>query len=255
MMTSRWSYEALAVDQFKHNKFQKVFFEIDQKISSAEYLQAYLVTELLTNLDDLEQKILDGTDPETVQADLQILNEQLAEMGKLIPELAPYEPGQGDAAIYSDSTSLAIKSYLNRVSERTRSIVGNSQKEKNDINNALIESLGGVKAYTAFRNKYDNKSLNELVLSRNVLDKVFEKDGRMIRKHQPAYMKPTSRIGRGHLYAPNKQIGNLEIDTLWYNMAVIWIYNLLLYAALRYDLLRKVINFSENRRLTRKQTT
>ena len=115
-----------------------------------------------------------------------------------------------------------------------------------------------MQAYTAFRNKYHNESLADLVLNNNVLDKVEVKDGRMIRKDRPAYMKPTSRMGKAHLYAPNKQIGKFEYDTLWYNTFVIWLYTLLLYLTLRTDLLRKVINFSETRRLiklSRKQNT
>ncbi len=37
MMTSRWAYEALAVEQFKGNRFQKNFFEFDKKISNLNY--------------------------------------------------------------------------------------------------------------------------------------------------------------------------------------------------------------------------
>jgi hypothetical protein len=84
---------------------------------------------------------------------------------------------------------------------------------------------------------------------------VDEKDGRMIRKHNTAYAKPTSRFGRAHLYAPNKQLGNLEIDTMWYNVAAIWLYTLLLYLTLRTDLLRKVVTFSERKKLSRNQST
>ena len=258
LMTSRWAYEALAVDQFKNNKYEKVYFDIDQRISDANYLQAYLINELEINLDDLNQSYLAGDDPALVQTKLKILNKQLADMGKLIPDLAPYDPNQGGGEIYGDSTAIAIHSYLEGVRKVTQSMVGIYNKQKDAINVALLDTLGGVKAYTSFRDKYENKSLSDLVLARSVLDKVVEKDGRMIRKEQPGLMKPTSRIGRAHLYAPNKQIANLEIDTLWYNMAVIWAFSFLLYLTLRFDLLRKVINFSDTRRLvklSRKQTT
>jgi len=256
LMTSRWSYEALAVEQFKNNEFQKVFFDIDQKHSAANYLQAYLVPQFDIKLDELKHSKLAGDDPETIRADLQTLNTQLAEMGLLIPELPPYQPDQVHGEVFNDSTADAIQSYLDGITRLTRSTVGSTTKEKEVINNALIKRLGGnVKAYQKFRNKYDNKSLNDLVLNKNVVQKVAEKDGRLIRKDQLAHMKPTSRVGRAHLYAPNKQIGNLEIDTLWYNVLVIWIYTMLLYVTLYYDLLRKAINYSEKRKLTRKQAT
>jgi len=57
------------------------------------------------------------------------------------------------------------------------------------------------------------------------------------------------------LYAPNKQIGRFEIDTLWYNVFAIWLYTLVLYLTLRTDLLRKAMTISERRKLSRKQAT
>ncbi|MCK4880949.1 MAG: ABC transporter permease, partial [Bacteroidales bacterium] len=255
MMASRWAYEALAVEQFKNNRFEKVFFGIEQEISSADYLQAYLIPELEIKLDALQQRFIDGADPENIHAELQILSNQLSKLGKLVPEIPAYKPVGADLSLLNDSTVVSIQTYLKRISDLSRSRVGKGQKEKNEINKALIAQLGGIQAYTTFRNKYDNKSLSGLVLDRYAHHMVVEKDGRMIRKYQPAYMKPTSRFGRAHLYAPNKQIGKLEIDTLWYNVIAIWLYSLLLYLTLRTDLLRKVVTSSERRRLTRKQTT
>jgi len=258
LMTSRWAYEALAVDQFKNNKYEKIFFDIEQQFSAADYLNAYLVPQMKIELDELKQSHLNGDDPKSIRSDLETLNMQLAEMGKLIPQIQSYQAPQAGEEAFSDSTESAILSYLNSVSNLTRTIRSNAQKEKNLINNTLIEELGGVQAYTGFRNSYQNESLADLVLNKTVLDKVVEKDGRMIRKDRPAYMKPTSRMGKAHLYAPNKQIGRFEYDTLWYNIAVIWLYTLLLYLTLRTDLLRKVVNFSETRKLiklSRKQAT
>ncbi len=255
MMASRWAYEALAVEQFKNNRFEKVFFGIEQEISSADYLQAYLIPELEIKLDALQQRVIAGADPENIHAELQILSNQLSKLGKLVPEIPAYKPVGADLSLLNDSTVVSIQTYLKRISDLSRSRVGKGQKEKNEINKALIAQLGGIQAYTTFRNKYDNKSLSGLVLDRYAHHMVVEKDGRMIRKYQPAYMKPTSRFGRAHLYASNKQIGKLEIDTLWYNVIAIWLYSLLLYLTLRTDLLRKVVTSSERRRLTRKQTT
>jgi hypothetical protein len=62
-------------------------------------------------------------------------------------------------------------------------------------------------------------------------------------------MEPTSRTGRAHFYAPYKNVGGLKIDTLWFNVLVIWFTSLLLYVALYYDLLRKALDFFENARI------
>jgi len=253
LMTSRWAYEALAVDQFKNNKYQKIFMDIEQEFSSPDYVEAYLVPELRGNLEELENKFNDGTDPETIQAELQTLNIQLAEMGKLVPGIQAYRPAQAHAEAFSDSTVPAIQDYLTSVHNRTRDLAGIARREKNRIDNDLIKSLG-VEGYNTFKNKYYNENLSDLVLNRNVFQRVDEKDGRLIRKDRPAYMIPTSRFGRAHLYAPVKIIGRFEIDTIWFNVVAIWLYSLFFYMTLRTDLLRKAMTFSERRKLTRKQT-
>jgi len=251
MMVSRWAYEALAVEQFKHNRYQKIFFDIDQEISNSDYLQAYLVPELEINLDELKKELSKENETEAIQEDMHTLNMQLAAMGKLIPQIPAYEAGCQEMEQNSDSVVARIHTYLNQVSDLSRSRTIKAKREKDRIDKALLEQLGSIQAYTTFRNKYDNKSLFDLVTNRNMIDRVIEKDGRMIRKYQPIYQKPTSRIGRAHLYAPTKQLGNLEIDTMWYNISIIWLYTLVMYLMLRADLLRKVITFSETRKLTR----
>ena len=115
----------------------------------------------------------------------------------------------------------------------------------------LIDELGGLGAYTDFRNEHDNSKLNDMLLNRNVLEKVVEKNQHLIRKYEPVYMEPSSRLGRAHLYAPVKKIGGIKIDTLWFNLIFIWFTSLVLYLTLYYDVLRKVITYFDNVRLRR----
>ena len=254
LMTSRWAYEALAVEQFKNNRYEREYFDLDQEISSANYVNSFLVPKLEGKLDILRQKIRDEDDPGVTQEDLENLNMQLAGLGKLLPEYQPYGPVSEEVKAFDDSTVMDIKSYYSAVTELKRIRVRDGRKEQDSLDKALIKREGGVKAYTSFKNKYSNESLSDLLLNHSVVEKIMEKDGRLIRKFEPVYMKPTSRMGRAHLYAPNKQVGNIEIDTLWYNILVIWIYTLVLYLTLRTDLLRKVINISETRKLIKRQS-
>ncbi len=255
LMASRWAFEALAVDQFKNNKYQKTYFYVDQKISDVTYLEAFLVPELEIKLDNIVRELASEKSAESILPDLELLKNQLEELGQQVPELAAFDTDDLDMQSFNDSTAIAVRSYLNQVTNLSRNAVGEGKNEKNLINKALIAETGGLEAYTTFRNAYENKKLSDMVLNRNVLDKVVEKEGRLIRKHQPAYMKPTSRIGRAHLYAPVKRIGNLEIDTMWYNVIFLWIYSFILYMVLYYDLLRKLINYFETKRLIRRRST
>lgn len=251
VMTSRWSYEALAVEQFKNNEYEKVFFDIKQMKSNADYVDIYLLPELQNKLELLKLSHLEEGDPEVIQSRLDFLNQQLAELRNILPQLEPYQPPEDVFDPKTDTIVLkAIQSYIDEVVKLKSNIIGSSMREINRIETEMINQYG-PKGYQSFEHMYLNKSLNDLVLNMNSLDQHLEIDGRWIRKYRPAYMKPTSRRGKAHLYAPIKQLGRFEYDTKWYNIVVIWLYTLILYVILRTDLLRKVINISETRRLRR----
>ena len=62
-------------------------------------------------------------------------------------------------------------------------------------------------------------------------------------------MKPGSRLGRAHFFAPYKQLGNVKIGTLLFNAIVIWLMILFLFVTLYYNILKRFIAFLESLRL------
>ncbi len=253
LMASRWAYEALSVEQFKHNRYQKAFFQTDQQISNSDYLQAFLIPKLETKLNLIRQDLNDGTARSGIHSKIRLIREQLDILHGQLPEV-PFIPVEIlDPDVVTDSSLKVIEDYFTRISVQLSHNIGESKKEKERIKQALIEKLGGIQAFSAFRNGYENKRLSDLLLNREVLNKVVEKNGKLIRKYQPIYMKPTSRVGRAQLYASCKQLGTLEIDTLWFNVMVIWIFSLFFYLTLYYDVLRKILTYFESRKLQRKR--
>ena len=53
-------------------------------------------------------------------------------------------------------------------------------------------------------------------------NKIYDAGDRLIQKADPVFMKPGSKYGRAHFFAPYKQLGNLKIDTLIFNIIAIW---------------------------------
>src|SRR5690554_6901187 len=47
VMVTRWGYEALAVNQFKNNRYQSVFFEEEMAMSQSSYYSSTLIPELI----------------------------------------------------------------------------------------------------------------------------------------------------------------------------------------------------------------
>ncbi|MEN8228044.1 MAG: ATP-binding cassette domain-containing protein [Bacteroidota bacterium] len=241
LMTSRWAFEALAVEQFKNNLFQKDFFEIDQEISDKEYHVSFLIPALETKVNEALRYVNQGTNQEETTVDLALLQDQIASLNAIFPEVPCESMTKLDIQSFNDSIADNIKSYLTTLTSHVRMQMKDANLRRNKQEEQLINQVGGIASYTSIKNDNFNTKLADILLNRHATNKIIETDQKMIRKHEPVYMEPNSNIGRAHLYAPVKKIGSITLDTLWFNVIFIWIYSLFLYLTLYYDLLRKVI--------------
>ena len=112
------------------------------------------------------------------------------------------------------------------------------QLQKDSIITALERSGADV---VALKRRSHNERVAELVTNSNEIQKIVFSGNRLVRKDTPVFHIPDNRFGRAHFFAPVKKLGNLEIDTVKFNVMILWLMTLILYFALRYDLLRKLI--------------
>jgi len=101
-------------------------------------------------------------------------------------------------------------------------------------------------------NDHTNDRLDQLVLNTSDVNRIIEKDNHLVRRYQPVYMEPLSNFGRAHFYAPVKKIFNHPFDTFWFNFVMIWISSLVFYLVLVWDVLRRVVNWSETARVIKR---
>jgi hypothetical protein len=253
LMVSRWSYEALTVEQFKKNKFQKIYYDVDKQISNASYPQSFLIPALKNKLNETQEYLMDNSNPEMVGVNINILHDQLLKLTHMVPNISFDTDLYLDPGSFNDSVANVTRSYLNELDLIFRHNNTQSKRRRNEIEKTMVQEMGGPEAYTNFRNRYDNVRLTELVLNREVIQKVEQRDGKLIRKFEPIYQDPDSKYGRAHLYAPYKMLGGLKIDTLWFNVLVIWAYAFFFYLALYYNLLRKLLTKFDTIKLKKKQ--
>jgi len=138
--------------------------------------------------------------------------------------------------------------YIDSLAGRLRQVRKKYFDRKDSVNIA-IEAKIGKDEFMKLQNDYSNTNLEDVVLDRLRVDKSLETARRIIQKYEPGYMKPTSNYGRAHFYAPYKQIGDIRIDTFWFNLLVLWFGSLLFYLTLYYNLLQKLVTRLENLRL------
>jgi hypothetical protein len=81
LMPSRWAYEAVAVHQFKGNKYTREFFEIDQDRANASY-EAIRIQEIQIKLNGIQPNSSSGKVPESYEADLKLIQNELNDISK-----------------------------------------------------------------------------------------------------------------------------------------------------------------------------
>ena len=115
---------------------------------------------------------------------------------------------------------------------------------KDSIYEALVSIHGKDQVYKMKRD-YFNESLSDLVQNRNEFNKIIRVDNHYVQKKDPIFKIPSTTVGRAHFYAPVKRVGNWQIDTVWFNLIVIWVMISILYVVLLDNSLKKILDFFE----------
>ena len=240
LMASRWAYEALAVHQFKNNQFQQNYYPTDLLLSQSIY-QKELADALQKRLNNAYFNHQKNSNPDQVSANLDLLRNELSILGRKDPSepieaMANLTPARFDSAVYQN-----LFDYFDNMKSQSLRLRSNAIQQKEEITAALIHDLNGEQAYLKLKNNHDNESLAEMVLNKRELTRILEHDNRLLRKFEPIYMIPTSSFGRAQFYAPVKIIGSKTMDTLWFNIMVIWVMSAVLYLTLYFDVIRKML--------------
>jgi ABC-type multidrug transport system ATPase subunit len=237
LMTSRWAYEALAVNQFKNNEYQKYFFDIEQTESNVSYELYHLIPAIIERMDDTKGYLESDPENPAIQRNSNIILNSLEDI-----KIRPLQNLPDQKAGPLDIQSLEnIKNQLNEVKASLSGIRDRLIYRKDSIQRQLIHELGSTDKLIILKQKNWNESLAELVLNLNELHKVSESKHKLIRKMEPVYQIPSSRNGRAQFYSAVKVLGHYHIDTIWFNVIVIWIMTLFFYIALQFSWLKKVI--------------
>lgn len=245
IMVTRWAHEALCVEQFKRNRFEKPFFRYDMDISQSEWNSAFLLPNLRVIADENLKSGKDESRSEFVKNNFKKLNFHLNELS----DFSGLHPGDWINSLnpddYNNYVANETKAYLDSLKvvfrQRSRDLTARKDSLYKAISNAM-----GEDRFIAMRSENYNENLANIVLNRLGTIKIYDAGDRLIQKADPVLMRPGSKHGRAQFFAPYKQIGNLKIDTLIFNIAAIWLMSIVLFITLYYNLLKRFIRFLES---------
>lgn len=239
-MVSRWAYEAVMVEQFKNNKFEKHFFEYDMEISQNDWISSFLIPALNAKIEECRIAETNEAYRSYSENNLRKIKYHIDDLS----EISGLKPGNWFSDLkypgISDYTLENSKLFLDSLSAFFRAKGRSLKLQRDSLYNRIRAQIGEEKMIR-LRDENYNENIANVVLNRYITDKIYESDKKLIQKADPVFMKPGSRSGRAHFYAPYKQIGSLRIGTLYFNTFAIWVMILILYYALYKDALKHFI--------------
>jgi ABC-type multidrug transport system ATPase subunit len=240
IMASRWAYEALAVNQFKNNRYERNFFPLNKQESNISYEAQQLIPAILEKLDDAEVLFnRDKEDPGIDQLLTVVLNS--------LEDVTYLDPALSFASILNREYTLEkiadLRSRLLSIQDFLSGKRDELAYRLDDITREMISNMVSPRQLAELKRNHYNESLASLVKNNNEFRKVKVTETKLVRLMEPIYQVPNNRTGRAHFFASSKRLGNLEISTVTFNVLVIWLMTILCYVALQYSWLRKIVVF------------
>jgi hypothetical protein len=130
--------------------------------------------------------------------------------------------------------------------------IKNASLEKERIIAELTNTPEKLSVFNDIKMRSQNAEVNNLVENRSTLTRIIEWKGKLVQKIYPIYFddhRPKNPLDfTANFYNPTKHFLGSTFDTLVFNIAVIWIFSILLYIALYFQVLKRIVHSFELRR-------
>lgn len=223
IMTSRWAYEALAVEQSVANELSLKFYDLEQQESRYKWRKDYWIPEMRRLLG---KKI----NHDIIRNEILKLNDQIKNLKCT------------DCIIKNQVNIERTNRFLNII--RAQSIM--NQNRFNDSIEALKMKIGETN-YFELKETYLNEALENLVTNRFNENKIVvdNKNRVLLQTDDAIYtIDNATRLLDAPFYSPYKFVFGIGFSTYFINALVIWLFTFLCYIALYYNWLRRVIEYT-----------
>jgi ABC-type multidrug transport system ATPase subunit len=246
IISSRWAYEALAVNQFMNNDFEKQFYPYDKVMSESDYKKNYWLKTLSNKLIYCKRYLNDEEKRDEVEESLALLRNEISI--ELIDN--PKIKFNFINKLYVDSLNNPVISELESYFEMLNSYFIRKYNKANSLKDELITQLqkteSGKDSFIKLKKDFQNKSLAEFVTNSNSLDRIVEYNGHLYQKIDPVYQDPRHPVIKAHFYSPRKKLFGNYVSTFWVNIVVLWLMTAMFYITLYYRALKKLLDYFED---------
>jgi len=254
-MPAKWAYEGIMVNQFKHNNYNSLFFELDQQISYFDFRIAYTFPELkkavqqLAVINQADKK--DESTKKAVKDAVEFILKQLENEAINEPELFQKIIKKNLNKEYLSSvrdleTVEKIIFVLEDLERNYEEKFNQAFNQKEKILNSLNSDPKKSALLKNYKTNYTNEAVEEQVTNQASLINAFVvEDKEIIQLSDPVYQKGKfSRLNGldAPFFSSKKGVGLFSLETFWFNILILLANILVLFIMLQFDLLRKFIS-------------
>lgn len=255
IMVSRWAYEAISVEQFKGNDYQKNIFQFEKEESQNNFKVAYWIPKmqelLTTSLTAFETAKNDSTKA-IVNENISIVKRELlndpftVQFSKL--DLSEFK--DVTAEDFNQEISSKIWYHLEDAMSFYSIRLAKASDAKDSVLYIMKEQLPEGAKLSDFKDRYYNDQLEDLMKNSSAEDRIDIAYGKIIQIVDPVY-QDVYNFGeplnyRTQFLAPQKPFLGKSFDTYGFNLFVVWSMTILLYLTLYFDALPKVLHYSSS---------
>jgi len=246
IITARWAYEALAVYQFRENKYEKQFYSYDKICSTSNFKKDFWLRSLRNKVAEIKRVLNDPKQREIIDNNLILLRNELTTETKLNQKVKL--PLNVSDLVYNKININYIGIFNTYFDDLNKYYIQKFNKA-NEAKDQLLSKLQGTEAekqkFIQLKKDYQNDDLNDLVKNQNEAIKIVEYNNHLYQKADPIFFDPQGGLLSSHFYAPRKKVFGTYFDTFWVNIIVIWIMSITLFICLYFNLLRRLLELGE----------
>ncbi|PWD98682.1 ATP-binding cassette domain-containing protein [Marinilabilia rubra] len=253
LITARWAFEGLAVHQFSKNDYQENFFVHEKLKSTANYRKDYWIPAMRNEVSNLKETT-DSTEKNVL---ITLLNTEFKKVVSLLPKKEEFKP----LPVFNKGTITPkqfelTESYLKSLKTYFINLYNEADRRQEALRQEIIKSHPekGRNYLTELKNKFHNEGLERFMRGTDDFfsKRIIKHNQQFIQKFDPIYKDPQHSYIKAHFLSPHKRIGQLEANTFWVNLMVIWVMNIILFILLYSKTLKKLLSRGKKTILRRK---
>ncbi len=240
-IASRWAFEALMVEFYVDNEYERNLYELEKDESTSRYFNLFYLESIRTKLDHLAKALAnDKMNEKNCITDMNIVRNEIKDQLEMygyehLPAFDNLTLDRFDSVTYQSVNSFLVTLRRVQTKRRDRSV---------NIKDSIINVMQREGIHHRLKSTRHNEELSALVRNTYSSIKILDGSDYLARKFEPIYASPTPRHFldyRTSFYTPTKHFAGWHFRTIYFNTIVLWAMVFVMYGTLYLNIPENIV--------------